>query len=57
MKTLPRMVACLTLSCIAATAVAEDTNAALQRLFDDERAFTWREDPLTATYDLSLIHI
>jgi len=51
MKTLPRMVACLALSCIAATAMAEVTNAALQRLFDDERAFTWRADPLTATYD------
>jgi uncharacterized protein (DUF885 family) len=51
MKTLPRIVACLTLSGIAATALAEDMSAALQLLFDDERAFLWRADPLAATYD------
>ncbi len=43
--------ACLTLVCTYATARTEDPDAALQRLFDDERAFTWREDPLAATYD------
>jgi uncharacterized protein (DUF885 family) len=32
-------------------AFAEDAGAALQRLFADERAFTWRDDPLAATYD------
>ena len=51
MRTLPRIVACVTLSCISATALAEDMSAALQRLFGDERAFLWRADPLTATYD------
>jgi uncharacterized protein (DUF885 family) len=43
--------ACLALACTSATARTEDPDAALQRLFEDERAFTWREDPLAATYD------
>ena len=30
---------------------ASDAKAELDRLFADERAFTWREDPLAATYD------
>ena len=32
-------------------AAAADAKAELDRLFADERAFTWREDPLTATND------
>jgi uncharacterized protein (DUF885 family) len=32
-------------------AVAEGAKAALEGLFADERAFTWREDQLAATYD------
>jgi len=36
---------------LAPSAVAQDPAAALRQLFDDERAFTWREDPLAATYD------
>jgi uncharacterized protein (DUF885 family) len=30
---------------------ASDAKAELDRLFAEERAFTWREDPLAATYD------
>src|SRR5688572_31603519 len=30
---------------------ASDAKAELEQLFADERAFTWREDPLAATYD------
>src|SRR5687768_9665477 len=30
---------------------ASDAKTELDRLFADERAFTWREDPLAATYD------
>jgi uncharacterized protein (DUF885 family) len=29
----------------------KEANAALRQLVDDEQAFTWREDPLTASYD------
>ncbi len=36
---------------LAPAAGAEDAGTALARLFADERAFTWREDPLAATYD------
>ena len=36
---------------MAQAAVADDAKASLDRLFADERAFTWREDPLAATYD------
>jgi uncharacterized protein (DUF885 family) len=32
-------------------AMGEDAKAALDRLFADERAFVWREDPLSATYE------
>jgi uncharacterized protein (DUF885 family) len=34
-----------------AYAAETDAAAALHRLFDEEQAFTWREDPLTASYD------
>jgi uncharacterized protein (DUF885 family) len=37
--------------CLAPAALAQDAGATLKQLFDDERAFTWREDPLAATYD------
>src|SRR5262249_18297464 len=30
---------------------ADGTNKALHQLFTDEQAFTWKEDPLTASYD------
>lgn len=36
---------------LAQAAGADGAKAALDRLFADERAFTWREDPLAATYD------
>jgi uncharacterized protein (DUF885 family) len=36
---------------VGVSALAHARNAALQQLFDDERAFTWREDPITATVD------
>jgi uncharacterized protein (DUF885 family) len=36
---------------LAPAAGADDARAALDRLFADERAFVWREDPLSATYD------
>jgi uncharacterized protein (DUF885 family) len=36
---------------LAQAAGATDAKAALERLFADERAFTWREDPLAATND------
>jgi uncharacterized protein (DUF885 family) len=32
-------------------ASAQNASQALSQLFDDERAFTWREDPLSATSD------
>jgi uncharacterized protein (DUF885 family) len=51
MRTPSRLLACLALSCVTATALAGDASAALQRLFDDERAFLWQADPLAATYD------
>lgn len=36
---------------VAPFATADDAKSALERLFADERAFTWREDPLSATGD------
>ena len=36
---------------VAEAGGAADARAELERLFADERAFTWREDPLAATYD------
>jgi uncharacterized protein (DUF885 family) len=36
---------------IAGPAAADPAASALQKLFTDERAFVWREDPLSATYD------
>jgi uncharacterized protein (DUF885 family) len=36
---------------LAQAAGADDARTALNRLFADERAFVWREDPLSATYD------
>jgi uncharacterized protein (DUF885 family) len=36
---------------MAQPAAADDAKSALDRLFADERAFTWREDPLAATND------
>ncbi len=36
---------------VATPAAAQTANQALTQLFEDERAFTWREDPLTATGD------
>jgi uncharacterized protein (DUF885 family) len=35
----------------ASPAAGQTTGEALTHLFEDERAFTWREDPLTATAD------
>lgn len=32
-------------------AAASDTSGELHQLFTDEQAFTWKEDPLTASYD------
>ena len=51
MKVLPAIVSGLALACAPPAARAEDAGAALSRLFDDERAFVWREDPLAATSD------
>jgi uncharacterized protein (DUF885 family) len=51
MKILRVVVSCLALACAATAARAEDPGEALNRLFDDERAFVWREDPLAATSD------
>ena len=39
------------LATMASPAFAQDAAQDLQRLFADERAFVWREDPLGATYD------
>jgi uncharacterized protein (DUF885 family) len=50
MKILP-VAAALTIAFATTTAVADGPGDTLHRLFDDERAFTWREDPLAATYD------
>jgi uncharacterized protein (DUF885 family) len=36
---------------LAPTALAQTASQALSQLFEDERAFTWREDPLSATSD------
>ena len=35
----------------APAAFAQNASQTLSQLFDDERAFTWREDPLSATSD------
>jgi uncharacterized protein (DUF885 family) len=43
--------AALSLACTTTSALADGTGDALQRLFDDERAFLWRADPLAASYD------
>jgi len=51
MKFQATVASCIAAVCIAPAAGAQDTGAALRQLFDDERAFTWREDPLAATYD------
>jgi len=48
----PRLLlACLVLACNCPLALAESPDAALWRLFDDERAFVWRADPLLASYE------
>ncbi len=36
---------------IATPTLAQTPSAELARLFDDERAFVWRENPLAASYD------
>ena len=41
---------CLTMT-VVSPAVAAPASKALAKLFADERAFVWREDPLTATGD------
>src|SRR5262245_56766309 len=49
-----RRIATLALAILGITAAQSacaDASAELERLFADERAFTWREDPLAATYD------
>ena len=51
MKILPVAVSCLAATCAVHAAHAESPGAALARIFDDERAYVWREDPLAATYD------
>jgi uncharacterized protein (DUF885 family) len=51
MKVQATVVSCIAAICLAPAAVAQDAGGALSRLFDDERAFIWREDPLAATYD------
>ena len=50
-RILPAVASSLVLACAATVARAEDAGDTLSRLFDDERAFVWREDPLAATYD------
>jgi uncharacterized protein (DUF885 family) len=44
-------VAMAILVAMAAQAAGADARATLEQLFADERAFTWREDPLAATND------
>ena len=49
-----RQLTCLALVVLGMTGThpaAADARAELERLFADERAFTWREDPLAATND------
>ena len=50
-----KAIAALLIVCAGATAAraadAPDARLALERLFADERAFVWREDPLSATND------
>lgn len=41
----------VTMLAAAPPAFAQNASQALSQLFDDERAFTWREDPLSATSD------
>jgi uncharacterized protein (DUF885 family) len=48
MKILP-VAAWLALACTSAPSLAEGPDAVLQRLFDDERAFIYRAEPLTAS--------
>jgi uncharacterized protein (DUF885 family) len=36
---------------LAGVTAAPDTSGELHRLFTDEQAFTWKEDPLSASYD------
>jgi uncharacterized protein (DUF885 family) len=43
--------ATLFVATIAGPAAGDPAPSALQELFADERAFVWREDPLSATYD------
>lgn len=44
-------VAMLFMGATALAAAGEPAGAELQKLFADERAFVWQEDPLSATYD------
>jgi uncharacterized protein (DUF885 family) len=48
-RTMAAMLLCA--ASIASPAWAEDAAASLERLLADERAFTWKEDPLAATLD------
>ncbi|HET9232388.1 MAG TPA: DUF885 family protein, partial [Vitreimonas sp.] len=41
----------LVMTALAPGAFAQTAGQALSQLFEDERAFVWREDPLTATGD------
>jgi uncharacterized protein (DUF885 family) len=50
MKILP-VAAALMLALATTSVLADGPGDTLQRLFDDERAFLWRADPLAATYD------
>jgi uncharacterized protein (DUF885 family) len=45
------MIAAAVAALTGAQAAGADARAELERLFADERAFTWREDPLAATND------
>ena len=49
MKTSRLAAAFVVATCLAPAALAKDSSMELARLFDDERAFSWREDPLAAT--------
>ena len=46
-----RAMAMFLVAMIAGPAAGDPAASALQKLFADERAFVWREDPLSATYD------
>jgi uncharacterized protein (DUF885 family) len=41
----------LIVACASTTALAGGSDVALRRLFDDEREFMWRADPLMASYE------